>query len=186
MKKALIILAEGFEEIEAITPIDLLKRAGIEVTSAGLLIQAVTGGHSIKFTADTVLNNVQPDFDALIVPGGMPGTTNLAASASVLDIVRKSFESGKLCAAICAAPMVFAKAGILDGKNFTCFPGVERQIKTGSWKEETVVCDGNIITSRAAGTAIAFSLEVIRYLAGDDSAARIAKNILSPSVNKNV
>lgn len=178
-KKALVVLSDGFEEIEALTIVDLLRRAGIETIMAGLNENiTITGSHDIKVIADTPLDSFFGAFDALILPGGMPGTTNLAASKKLISLVKLSHESGILCAAICAAPLVFETAGILHGRAFTCYPGTVDKIKSGTYREDAVVEDGSIITSRGVGTAIAFSLQIIRYLKDDQSAASLAEAIV--------
>jgi len=181
-KKALIILAEGFEEIEAVTPVDLLRRAGIEVTAAGLGSTTVKGAHGIHIGADMTLDAAGGDFDAIICPGGMPGTTNLMASDMVISRVRAVFESGKLCAAICAAPMVLDKAGVLKNKRYTCYPGTEKRIQSGTWIEKDVVRDGSVITARAPGAAIAFSLEIIDALLSSGAGRRIAEAIVFKNI----
>lgn len=178
-KKALVILADGFEEVEAVTPIDLLRRAGIIVTVAGLQSLEIRGAHDIILKTDHILGEYKiEDYDILILPGGMPGTTNLMNSDVVLNLVRNFYNSGKLCAAICAAPQVFYKAGILEGKKYTCFPGIEKQIERANFISEAVVCDGTIITSRGVGTAIPFALTLIQHLSGKEDAHTISEKIL--------
>jgi 4-methyl-5(b-hydroxyethyl)-thiazole monophosphate biosynthesis len=161
---ALIILAEGFEEIEAVTPIDLLRRAQIGVTIAGLSGLWVRGGHDSIIQAEVLLSQCDERYDALILPGGGAGTENLRKSAAVVRRVKEHFNKGLLCAAICAAPTVFGVAGILRGKHATCYPGCEDLCTDAIMEKSAVVKDGNIITSRGAGTAIDFSLEIISYL----------------------
>lgn len=173
---ALVILAEGHEEVEAITPIDLMRRAGINVITAGIDKREVAGAHGITTIADTTIENLTQNFDAIILPGGMPGTLNLCNSQKVLDIIKDiNSKPSNLCAAICAAPLVLSKAGILNGKKFTCYPGTEDKIPEGRKKEENVVIDGNIITSKGVGTAIDFSLAIVEYLV-DTYAADILSN----------
>lgn len=177
-KTALIVLSEGFEEIEAVTPIDLLRRAGITVAVAGLSTLEVRGSHGIVVRADTLLvGQVSSLPDALVLPGG-PGHKALLQSAVVLEFVKKMFLAGKLCAAICAAPLVFGKAGILANKRATCFPGEEDKLEGAIFVEDNVVADGNIITSRGAGTAVPFSLEIVAWLSGREKAEAIAKSIV--------
>jgi protein deglycase len=174
---ALIILAEGFEEIEAITPIDLLRRAHISVSVLGLNSTLVTGSHGIAISTEGILTPSTSLCDALILPGG-PGHKHLLTSGLVLDYIKRMFTANNLCAAICAAPVVFAKAGILSGKKATCFPGMENQLAGALYTNLPVVSDGNVITSKGAGTAVPFSLEVISYLAGKESAQSISKSIV--------
>jgi len=176
-KTASIIIADGFEEVEAITPIDLLRRAGIAVTIYGLASQEVRGSHNIFIKTDMLFPSNPAIADAVILPGG-PGHKNLLNSGAIIDYIRKSFKAGILCAAICAAPVVFGKAGILARKMFTCFPGCEDKLAGGTFLDKPVVVDGNIITSRGAGTAVPFALEIIAYLAGRDAAEKVAAAIV--------
>lgn len=177
-KKVLLILAQGHEEVEAITQIDLLRRAGIEVTVAGLGNTEITGAHDITVKADVLLDDFSGDIDGVILPGGMPGTTWLAESETVLNIVRNANEKGFLCAAICAAPLVLDRAGILKGKNYTCYPGVEKKIGSGTFIKEPVVQDGTIITGKGVGTAIPFALKMIEYLLSKGETEAIASEIV--------
>ncbi|MBF0522753.1 MAG: DJ-1/PfpI family protein [Candidatus Omnitrophica bacterium] len=181
-KKALVILAEGFEEIEAVTPIDLLKRAGVDVTTAGVGNTKIKGARvQITVLTDKKIEDVSKDFDAVILPGGMPGASNLAASKAVNEIVQDANTNGKIIAAICAAPaVVLTPLGILKNKTATCFPGMEKQFdKTTLFKEEPVVIDGNIITSRGAGTAYAFALTIVEKLVGKDIAQKVKKETVA-------
>ncbi len=177
-KKVLIILANGHEEIEAVTQIDLLRRAGIHVTTASVNGLDVRGAHNILYRAEISLNALSDTFDAIILPGGMPGTNYLAESDLVLTTLQKSYEKGLICAAICAAPLVLDKAGLLDNKNFTCYPSTAENISKGNYVDQNVVVDGNIITSKGIGTAIPFALTLIEKLLGRDSAQKIAQAIL--------
>jgi 4-methyl-5(b-hydroxyethyl)-thiazole monophosphate biosynthesis len=175
--KALIILADGFEEIEAIAPIDLLKRAGIEVIVAGLGKKEVCGSHNIKIIADEIFDKSGFDnFDAIILPGG-PGTQNLMNDDGVLQILKKFYDNEKLCCAICAAPKVFDKAGILKNKKYTCFPASKIDIKSGHYCDDAVVQDENIITSKAAGTAVDFSFVIIENLLDEGTAQTVIDKI---------
>jgi protein deglycase len=176
-KNASIILADGFEEVEAVTPIDLLRRAGIKVTLYGLTSLEVRGSHDIVIKTDLVFSSNATSADALILPGG-PGHKNLLNSPVVLECIQKSFKAGSLCAAICAAPVVLGKAGILAGKKVTCFPGCEDKLAGGIFVDQPVVVDGNIITSRGAGTAVPFSVEIISYLLDRNTADKIASAII--------
>jgi len=186
-KKALIFLADGFEEVEAVTPVDYLRRAGIKVVMAAIgKDTAVMGSHGISFTADTTLETMEkqgelaPDgWDCVIIPGGMLGSKNLAACAGVGTFLRKISGKGKIVAAICAAPaVVLAPLGLLEGKRFTCYPEMEKGLKSGTWTEDKVVSDGNIITSRAAGTAAEFAFAIIRILAGGDQEKKLRAALL--------
>jgi len=178
--KAVMVLAPGFEETEAVATIDLLRRAGVELTLLALAGREVTGSHGISLRADQPFAGYREEFEAVILPGGMPGAKNLGESRELLELLEVSFRKGILCAAICAAPVVLAKAGILKGKRAACYPGYESQLEGALCSEETVVRDGNIITSRGVGTAIAFALEIIDTLLGGDKALQVAKAVLFP------
>src|SRR3989338_11700711 len=165
-KKVLIILAEGFEEIEAVTPIDVLRRAGAEVTSAGLSGKVVSGAHGIKFEADIPLDDYRDSPDAIILPGGMPGARNLAESKKVADFIKKMNSQKKIIGAICAAPaLALSPTGVLDGKKATCYPGFESNFsKSVKFSQERVVTDGNVITSKGPGSALEFSVKLVEQL----------------------
>jgi 4-methyl-5(b-hydroxyethyl)-thiazole monophosphate biosynthesis len=178
MSHAVVVFADGFEEIEAVTVVDLLRRAGVRVTILGLDGVEVRGAHDMWVRADMMFSDFGESFDALVLPGGGPGTARLAASKELLELVRQSHEQGKLCAAICAAPPVFAKAGILKGKRAVCYPGCEDKMADAAVAEDAVAIDGNIITGRAAGTAIPFALELISALAGEDAEESVRSAIL--------
>jgi len=180
MSHAITILADGFEEIEAVSFIDLLRRAKVEVTILALDSKVVRGSHDIKVNSDELLENFTGSADAVILPGG-PGTSRLMESDRVIRTVIEFFNKGLLCAAICAAPTVLGKAGILKNKKATCFPGFESKLNCASFSESHVVRDGNVITSRGAGTAIPFGLELISYLCGSDVSAKIGSSIIYKS-----
>lgn len=176
--RAIVPLADGFEEIEGITIIDLLRRAKIDVTVAGLHGMTATGSHGIAVRCDALLDDC--DFgaaDAFVLPGGMPGTRELRESATVRAGVARMAAHGKLLAAVCAAPTVFEACGVLSGKRATSHPDHAREMTSCYYHEEAVVEDGDVITSRGAGTTIEFALAVIRRLAGEDQARDIAARI---------
>ncbi len=181
LKNALIILAEGFEEIEATTVIDVLRRASISVTVCGLRGILVTGSRGIKVQADIELEAFNDDFDALILPGGSKGAQNLSESQRLQSLIKKADQEGKIIAAICAAPaVVLAPLGILDGKTATCFPGMEDDFSDKTkFSRENVVLDGNLITSRGPGTAIEFALKVVERLIGPDIVKDLRKKLLA-------
>jgi len=174
---ALVILADDFEEIEAITVIDVLRRAGVDVTVAGLLSRYAAGAHGIRVNTDAALAETTNEFDAVVLPGGMPGAKTLGDSAAVAAVVCRHFEAGKLVAAICAAPgMALAKFGVLDGRKATCYPGFEREFPaTTEALTDAVVTDGNVVTSRGPGTAMAFALELVSQLCGANVAADLGR-----------
>ncbi|RKX73358.1 MAG: DJ-1 family protein [Spirochaetes bacterium] len=180
MKKVAVLLADGFEEVEALTPVDFLRRAGIEVITAGIGGREIKGGHDIKVIADVEIDRLKTDeLDGVIIPGGNPGAKNVGASKEALKLVRDIEKEGKLIAAICAAPaLVLAPAGVLSGKKATCYPGYEGEFKDTSFSDDRVVVDGNLITSRGPGTAAEFSIEIIRYLVGDEKADEVHKRTL--------
>lgn len=165
MTKILIPLAAGFEEIEAVTNIDILRRAGLEVVTAGLGSSQIEGDHGIKIETDTELEKVnEKDFDGVVLPGGMPGADNLRNSSKLLEFIRKINEKGGLCAAICAAPIVFEAAGILEDKDATSYPGFGEQMGSCNYIEERVVIADNIITGRGPGAAVEFAMTLVEYL----------------------
>jgi protein deglycase len=178
MPHVITVLAPGFEETEAVTIIDLLRRAGVTVTVLGLDSREVTGSHNIAIIAEKLFKDFNDPFDGIVLPGGQPGTGNLAASAPLLDLIRATDTRGGLCAAICAAPTVLAKAGILSGRRATCFPGCEKDLAGARHVEEAVVRDRNVITSRGVGTAILFALELIAYLVNPDATAKVKNSII--------
>ncbi|MBN2188070.1 MAG: DJ-1/PfpI family protein [Chitinispirillaceae bacterium] len=178
MPSIITVLAPGFEEVEAVTPIDLLRRAGVTVTALGLDSREVTGAHGITITADRLFSEFSGAFDGIVLPGGQPGTKNLADSAPLLDLLRATHKRGGLCAAICAAPIVLAKAGILAGRRATCYPGCEKELVGAEFTEQEIVRDRNIITSRGPGTAVQFALELIAYMMNPETAKMVGKAIV--------
>ena len=169
MSKVYIFLAPGFEEIEAGTPVDILRRAGIDAEFVSIEdTDYVTGARGITFKADIKFSEIdKSSADMLVLPGGMPGTTNLLKFEPLMDLVKEFNEAGKRIAAICAAPTIFGALGILEGKKATCYPGMEDQLTGADVYVEPVITDGNITTSRGMGTAIDFSLELLSLLTGN-------------------
>ena len=174
-----VFLAEGFEEIEALTPVDLLRRAKIDVKTVGIGGRTVTGAHAIPVTADITEKDIKLDGElhAVILPGGMPGTKNLEKSETVQKTLAYMNAKGGLVCAICAAPSVLGHAGLLKNKHATCFPGFEDQLTGAIIKNTAVVRDGSIITSKGAGTAIEFAAEIISALVNRDTAEKIVASI---------
>jgi 4-methyl-5(b-hydroxyethyl)-thiazole monophosphate biosynthesis len=169
MANVLVPLAQGCEEIEAVTIIDLLRRAGINVVTAGLDDQPVRASRGTRLLADTTLDDaLQQDFDMVVLPGGQPGTDNLNKDPRISELLKKMANSGKFTAAICAAPSVLANAGLLNGKQATGYPGVleKMQLSVVMVKDQAVVRDGLVLTSRGPGTAMDFALELIETLVG--------------------
>jgi protein deglycase len=169
----LVPLADGFEEIEAVAIIDVLRRAGINVVTASLANKEVTGSHNITVFADRILSDLDPaDFDVIALPGG-PGTKNLRESSLVLDFIRAIEAKSGICAAICAAPTVLGKAGVIKGKKVTCFPGEENNLGGAVSTGKPVEIDGKIITGKGPGTAVTFSLALTALLAGKEKAESV-------------
>jgi protein deglycase len=168
MMRVLVPLAEGFEEIEAISVIDILRRAEIEVVTAGLMEGLAEGSHKVKVLPDTTLEKVDwHDFDGLVLPGGAPGFVNLGNDQRILDMAREMNRAGRCVAAICAAPSVLIKAGVLQGRKATVSPSGKAQVQAcADFREDRVVVDKNLITSRAPGTALEFALKLVEALAG--------------------
>jgi len=168
MAKVLIPLAPGCEELEAVTVIDILRRAGIEVTTAGLAAGPVRASRGTVLLPDTTLDEaLHNSYDMIVLPGGMPGSEHLKNDARVIGVLKKMATGGKYIAAICAAPMALHAAGVLDGKRATSFPGVLDELPGSHvYLDDAVVVDGNIVTSRGPGTAMDFALKLVELLAG--------------------
>lgn len=171
MTKVAVILANGFEEIEALTVVDVLRRANIACHIIGFE-QVVTGSHGISVQADRLWQGNLDDYDMAVLPGGMPGSANLRDDQDLMKALTKIQEEDKWIAAICAAPMALDKAGVLKGKKFTCYDGVQESIADGCYQKETVVTDGKLITSRGPSTALAFAYTIVEKLGGDADSLR--------------
>lgn len=181
-KIAVVLLAPGFEEVEASTPIDYLRRAGIQVkvlavgAASDLL---VTGSRGLVVHAEAALEAYRETPDVVVLPGGMPGATNLASSPAVAALLQRVRDSGGIVAAICASPaVVLGPLGFLEGKRFTCFPGHEASVSQGQFSQDRVVVDGNLTTSRGPGTAAEFALEIIGQVLGDETKGKIREQVL--------
>ncbi len=173
MAKVAVILADGFEEIEALTVVDVLRRANITCHMVGFEAQ-VTGSHAIQVQADRVFDGDLSEYDMIVLPGGMPGSANLRDHELLIAELQKCEQAGKKVAAICAAPIVLNRAGLLKDKEFTCYDGVQEQIADGHYRKETVVVDGQITTSRGPATALAFAYNLVEQLGGDANGLREA------------
>ncbi len=183
MKRVLVPLAEGFEEIEAVTVVDVLRRAGIEVFTAALGDNPVRGSHGISVQADGSLDEAAAgDFDMVALPGGMPGATHLKSDPRVLELLRRMAGAGRYTAAICAAPSVLAAAGLLEGRRATSFPGfLDADATEGlTLADDPVVVDGRVITSRGAGTAMDFALELVARLQGPEARRQVESRLQRP------
>lgn len=167
MKSVLVPLAEGCEEIEAVTVIDILRRAGIGVVSAGLGKGLVRASRGVTLAPDTTLDEaLSQGYDMVVLPGGQPGVDNLKADARVLNLIKLMAHQGKHIAAICAAPSILAAIGLLDGRRATAYPGTLNDFPKVLQQAAAIVADGNIITSRGPGTAMDFALALVERLAG--------------------
>jgi len=185
-KRVLVLLADGFEEIEAITSIDILRRAGIDVTVAGVDKALIKGSRGLVVKTDRRLSSYRGLPDAVLLPGGTPGVYNLAASKKVNDLILKAKDKGRIIAAICAAPSyVLAPTGVLRGKKATCYPGCENLLKgKAKYTNKKVVVDDNFITSQGPGTAFDFALTLVGKLRGSSIKETVRKKTLYGSGKK--
>lgn len=176
-----LFLAEGFEEIEALTPVDLMRRAGIEVTTVGVGGEYIKGAHGITVKADLCDTEVTAgdDIEMVVLPGGMPGTLNLKASEKVNEFIDKAYDKGAFVAAICAAPSILGEKGLLKGKMAVCYPGFEEKLLGATVFQAGVICDGNIITANAAGAAVDFAAQLIAALKGEDEADKVLEAVIA-------
>ena len=163
--KVAVLLAEGFETIEALTTVDILRRAGVEGHTFATKNQGGTTSHHITLKADKVFNEEIKDYDAVVLPGGMPGAVNLRDDERVINLLKEFNSKNKIIAAICAGPISLGKAGISEGKNVTCYPGFEEQLGNCNYQKELVVIDRNIITGRGPAAAIPFAFEILKQIA---------------------
>jgi 4-methyl-5(b-hydroxyethyl)-thiazole monophosphate biosynthesis len=174
-----LFLADGFEEIEALTPVDILRRTGKQVTTVGIGKKTITGAHGITVLADIEDRDLDvTDADMIILPGGMPGTLHLDASPIVHRAIDSAVAKGAYIAAICAAPTILGKRGLLDGKKAICYPGMEADLKGATLADSTVVQDGNIITAAGMGTALPFALKLVEVLCGTETAKKLATAVV--------
>lgn len=175
-----VLLGTGFEEVEAIAPVDLMRRAGIEVQTVGITGKTVAGSHKIPVEADILPENMDlGSMDMIVLPGGLGGVASARASQAALDALRWGWEHDRFVAAICAGPTVLADLGISDGKKATCFPGCEGQMgKADMVSGVAALRDGKLITGTSAGCAIPFALELIKALKGSEAADKVAKQIV--------
>jgi 4-methyl-5(b-hydroxyethyl)-thiazole monophosphate biosynthesis len=181
MTSVLVPLAPGFEDLEAVTIVDLLRRAGIEVVTAGLQPGLVTAARGMRMQPDALLDDVlDRDFDMIAMPGGMPGAENLKNDVRILSLLKRMAGAGKYTAAICAAPIALAEAGLLDGKRATSYPGFidTLSIPGGQYLTDPVVVDGKLVTSRGPGTAMDFALELVRLLVGEAARQKVEAGLV--------
>ncbi len=173
-----VFLADGFEEVEALAPVDILRRAGLQVRTVGVTGEYVTGAHGIRVAADVTAADLDEDIELIILPGGMPGTTNLQASPMVGQAIEHCAAKGIRMAAICAAPLILGDAGLLQGKRAVCFPGFEEHLTGAQLCAGGVVTDGSITTAKSAGHAIAFGIELVRLLCGEEKAHKTEQALM--------
>ena len=174
-----MLLGTGFEETEAIAPLDLLRRAGVEIQTVGLNGKVIYGSHGIGVEADIEIGQLDlTALEMIILPGGLGGVASIRACDAAMEAVRFAWENGKYTAAICAGPTVLADLGIVDGKNATCYPGCEENMGSAKMVEAAAVTDGKLITGTSAGCAVPFGLALIAALKGQEEADRIAKQIV--------
>lgn len=174
-----VLLGTGFEEMEAIAPVDLLRRAGIAVLTVGVDGKTVAGSHGIRVEADITLDQMDlTDLEMIVLPGGLGGVATARSSQAALDALTFAYENGKYVAAICAGPTVLAELGIIGSARATCYPGCESGMGHATMVEAACVTDGKLITGTSAGCATAFGLALIEALKGKDEASRIEKQIV--------
>lgn len=174
-----MLLGTGFEETEAIAPLDLLRRAGVNVATVGLNGKIIRGSHNIGIEADMEIGELDlTNLEMIILPGGLGGVASIKACPQAMDAVRFAYENDKFVAAICAGPTILAALGITDGKNATCYPGCEEQMGSAKMVEASAVTDGKVITGTSAGCAVPFGLALIAALKGQEAANTVEKQIV--------
>lgn len=184
--KTIVFLADGFEEIEALTVVDYLRRMDIEVEMVSITEdKKVKGAHDIEVMADSLLNDLKDvsKYDGVVIPGGMPGASNLRDDERVIEIVREQDKKDKLIGAICAGPIVLERAGIIEGKKVTSYPGFEDDLEKSNYLLDGVVVDKNIITGRGPAYAVDFAIEIVKYLLGEEKSSELEDDILYSEKN---
>ncbi|HXW68724.1 MAG TPA: DJ-1 family glyoxalase III [Dissulfurispiraceae bacterium] len=182
MPQVAVLLADGFEEVEAMAIIDVLRRAGITVVIAGLHPGPIESARHVKVLPDALIDTIRADnFDMLVLPGGQPGADNLNGDKRVKDLIMEFYDKGKLTGAICAAPYVLANAGILEGKHATAYPTFMDRLGNALYKDENVVIDGQVLTSKGPGTALHFGIAIVERLAGRERAEAVKEAMLIPA-----
>ena len=174
-----VFLADGFEEVEALTPVDYLRRAGVEVITVGVGSLKIKGAHAITVVCDASEENITPDasVEGIVLPGGMPGTVNLENSSVVQDFITYCADNRKMLAAICAAPSILGHRHLLEGRKAVCFPGFENDLYGADVQSGYSVTDENIITAKGAGSASEFAFDIIAYLVSEDKAQEIKNTV---------
>ncbi len=174
-----LFLADGFEEIEALATLDLLRRAGLDVVTVGVDNKVITGAHNIKIIPDIREKKVVLDdkVKGIVLPGGMPGTLNLNRSKKVTEAIEFCANKGKMIASICAAPMILGKKGLLNNRNAICFPGYEKDLEGAVISEDFVCTDENFITAKGAGVSVQFAHKIVEYFKGSECADKLLEDI---------
>lgn len=184
MKKVLLFLADGFEEVEALAPLDILRRGGVEVKTVSVTgKEMVESAHQVVVKADTLWENLsenEREADLYFLPGGMPGAQTLTNHAGLQELVQKANQDNKIIAAICAAPMALGKWGLLQGKEAICYPGFETHLNGARVSGESVVRDGNVITGKGVGVAFAFGYKLLEALTGEEEVEELKKKMVVP------
>ena len=180
MSKIAVFLAVGFEEVEAVSTIDVLRRGGLDVDMISVSGNLdVEGGHGISLKCDRLFYNVDyTDYDVLVLPGGMPGTDNLNKHEGLVELLPEFISQGKKVAAICAAPMILGQLGLLENRDAICYPGFEEHLKGAHISYKTVVRDDNIITAKGAGVAMAFGLEILKWFLPLNEVAELKASLI--------
>ena len=187
MKNSVIFLANGFEEIEALTVVDVLRRASLRCDMCSIEDIEVTGSHGITVKADLVISDlVEENYNCLILPGGMPGAKNLKENKKIIELVKSFNKAGDLVAAICAAPIVLKEADIIKDKKITSFPGVRSELVGCDYQEEIVVQDENLVTSRGPATAIQFAIQLAENLSGKETSEKLRQDMLVDFVENKI
>lgn len=174
-----VFLADGFEEMEALAPVDILRRAGVDVRTVGVGAKVITGSHKIPVKTDITVDKIvlNDTLDMIVLPGGMPGTLNLEANPDVLAAVDYCADNNRYIAAICAAPSILGHKGLLEGRYATCFPGFEKDLKDAMLSEEYVAVDGKYVTARGAGCCLKFGLKLAELLCSPKKAESLESNL---------
>lgn len=180
MKTFYVFLAEGFEEVEALTPVDVLRRAGLPVKTVSVTgVQTVSGAHGVPVQADCLFDEVkEEDTEMIVLPGGLPGATNLDAHEGLSRLIRTFAEAGRPLSAICAAPLVYGKRGLLKGKKATCYPGFENYLEGAEYTAALVEEDGNFITGKGPGAAMAFAFAIAEKYVGTAKVQELKKGMM--------
>lgn len=174
-----ILLGKGFEEIEAVAPLDILRRGGIEAAFAGIGGKTVEGAHGISVNCDIAVEDIKPEnIDMLVVPGGLGGVESIMASQTAMELIKNAGEKGLALAAICAGPTVLHKLGLMNGVKAVCYPGMEEEMPGGEFGNSPACVDGKIITGRGPGAALEFGFELLRYFKGSDVVNELRKSMV--------